>query len=135
MSETVSARLHWADGRVQEMRNVDALATEIKVPRGDGTTATFRSDTSEIDSDGFVVFREKPYVPVSRRDHLDGVTATVLETHAGLGLIYTVDFSPPVPQEGLGLASVEEAQTWADDKRRKAGHDCSRLRCPPWRSI
>jgi hypothetical protein len=54
----VNVRLHWADGRVQTLFNVDSQTTQITVPRDDGSFASFRCDSDEIDADGFVVFRE-----------------------------------------------------------------------------
>jgi len=59
MPETVTVRWRWSNGDVAKaIVNIDA--TELKVPRPDGTFASFRADSNEIDEDGFVVVTEEP---------------------------------------------------------------------------
>lgn len=58
--EMCRVRLHWANGRLTEMR-ADAKATIIQVPTG-RAVRSFRA-TGEIDEEGFGVFVEETDLP------------------------------------------------------------------------
>lgn len=56
MADTIPARLHWADGRVETMPDgVDATANEVQVQTPAGRYCTFR-ETDEIDDEGFAIY-------------------------------------------------------------------------------
>lgn len=59
-SEMTRVRLHWANGRVTELRAA-AKATIIRLPTGEGMRS-FRA-TEHVDDDGFDIFVEEMELP------------------------------------------------------------------------